>query len=118
MSHKVQLPQGSPHLCTNMVHKYHQPSPATSKGHMKRPWKGLQSTTIKPQKMTQLTMPPPLPPIIVNHPPMPGLIANNNEDSNYSAQLPNLITDVDKESIPNIILFWSICQQNNRCGVQ
>jgi hypothetical protein len=94
-----------------MVCKYLQPSPATSKGHMKRPRKGLQSTTIKPQKMTQLTTPPPLPPIIVNHPPMPGLIAANDEDSNYSAQLPNLITDVDDKSIANIFCFGAFADK-------
>jgi hypothetical protein len=107
--------KGTPHLCAIMVHKYLQPSPATSKGHMKRPQKGLQSTTIKPQKMAQLTTPPPLPPILVNHPPMPGLIADNDEDSDYSAQLPNLITDVDNESIANIFCFRAFA--NKTAGV-
>jgi hypothetical protein len=107
--------KGTSHLCANMVHKYLQPSPATSKGHMKRPWKGLQSTTIKPQKMTQLTTPPPLPPIIVDHPPMPGLIAAANKDSNYSAQLPNLITDVNDKSIANIFCFGAFA--NKTTGV-
>jgi hypothetical protein len=82
---------------------------------MKRPQKVLQSTTIKPQKMTQLTTPPPLPPIIVDHPLMPGLIADDNEDNNYSAQLPNLITDVDDKSIANIFCFGAFA--NKTTGV-
>ncbi len=46
--------RGAPHLNAKSVCKYLTPSPATSKGHMKRPHKGLQSTTPKPMK-------PPLP---------------------------------------------------------
>ena len=42
----------APHLNAAMVQKYLMPSPATSKGHMKRPCKGIRSTTPKPHKPT------------------------------------------------------------------
>jgi hypothetical protein len=40
--------QGAPHLNAKSIQKYLTPSPATSKGHMKRPRKGPRSTTPKP----------------------------------------------------------------------
>ncbi len=39
--------KGTPHLNAKMVCKYLMPSPATSKGHMKCPRKGLHSTTME-----------------------------------------------------------------------
>ncbi len=41
---------GALHLNAKSVQKYLMPSPTTSKGHMKRPCKGLQSTTPKPTR--------------------------------------------------------------------
>ena len=40
----------APHLTERTVKKYLPPAPSTAKGHMKRPRKGLRSTTIKPKK--------------------------------------------------------------------
>jgi hypothetical protein len=51
------FPRGAPHLNAKSVHKYLMPSPATSKGHMKRQRKGLRSTTHK-QTHPSLSCPP------------------------------------------------------------
>jgi hypothetical protein len=80
------------------------PSSTTSKGHMKRPRKGLQSTTVKPKPTAHLSTPP-IAPLPINHPPMPCLIINNNNNSVTSSNGPTLITDVDNESIANIFCF-------------
>ena len=37
--------KGCPNLSKELVTKYLNPSPATAKGHMKRPKKGIRSTT-------------------------------------------------------------------------
>jgi hypothetical protein len=40
--------KGCPNLRKELVTKYLNPSPATAKGHMKRPKKGIHSTRMKP----------------------------------------------------------------------
>jgi hypothetical protein len=40
--------KGCPNLSEELVTKYLNPSPATAKGHMKRPKKGIRSTRMKP----------------------------------------------------------------------
>ncbi len=91
----------APHLSAKNVHKYLTPSPATSKGLMKRPRKGIRSTTPKTLQLCHLTEL--LAPILalVNHfHAMPGLIPDN-DDENDDQRWPALITisDVDVESI-------------------
>jgi hypothetical protein len=50
--------KGAPHLSAKTVARYLSPSPATSKGHMKWPHKGLQSTTNPQAKSANPTGPP------------------------------------------------------------
>jgi hypothetical protein len=40
--------KGCPNISEDLVTKYLNPSPATAKGHMKRPKKGIRSTRTKP----------------------------------------------------------------------
>jgi hypothetical protein len=101
----------APHLNAKMVCKYLMPSPATSKGHMKRPRKGLHSTTIKTKAAQLTTLIGPIP---IGQPPMPGLIVNNNDDnSGTSSRGPNLITNGDDESIANIFCFSVFADKNS-----
>lgn len=115
--------KGAPHLSAPTVRKYLMPSPATSKGHMKRPRKGLCSTT--PKK-------PPIPVQHIVHNVLPRPIV---PDSFHT--MPSLIPDYDSEDdnwpqrqsaapIPlggwstscQCILFWSVRQQGLGSNVQ
>ena len=74
--------RGAPHLDIKSITKYLMPSPATSKGHMKRPRKGLRSTTQKPtgrpKPPSALPRPPSIPGIHADA--MPGLIPIDDDD--------------------------------------
>ena len=48
---------GRPNINEKLILKYPKPSPATAKGHMKRPRHGIQSTTPKPTKSSARTNP-------------------------------------------------------------
>jgi len=97
--------RGAPHLDIKSVTKYFMPSSATSKGHMKRPRKGLRSTTPKPtgcpEPPSALPRPPSMPGIHADA--MPGLIPIN--DDNFSDPGPAFIADIDDESIANVFCF-------------
>ena len=102
---------GAQHLNAQMVRKYLMPSLATSKGHMKRPYKGLWSTTpkIKPTLATQ-PLPAPLPrPIVPAHyHNMPGLIPND-----YSKNSPNnhSFHTVEGAPIANVFCFGAFADK-------
>jgi hypothetical protein len=49
--------KGCPNLSKELVTKYLNPSPATAKGHMKRPKKGIRSTTKQVKTKGDLTVP-------------------------------------------------------------
>ena len=74
---------------------------ATSKGHMKRPWKGIRSTAWK-QPRIQV-------PASVPDPNMPGLIEPHNphpdEDISHTAQQYNIIDNDNDQSIANVFCF-------------
>ncbi len=58
--------RGAPHLSKKAVAKYLMPSPAKSKGYMKQPRKGIQSTTLKaPRIGTPVLVPDPIMPSLV-----------------------------------------------------
>ncbi len=75
----VGLLNGAPHLNAQTVRKYLASSPATAKGHMKRPRKGIWSTTPKNATQTPNThiirTPQRVPDVT-----MPGLHPNNNKE--------------------------------------
>jgi hypothetical protein len=95
-----------------LILKYLNPSPATSKGHMKRPHHGIRSTT---PKMHVLGIAPiPIVPVHLQHvlplfqqpPPYQGPA--------YGAlQGPNLIGMDDDESIANVFYFGTFADKNN-----
>ncbi len=92
--------KGAPHLTVKTIRKYLMPSPATSKGHMKRPRKGLQSTTVNAKPTVYLsTLPSASLPI--GHLPMPGLIFDKDDwiDSQY-------------------LLLWGVCRQTHKRHLQ
>ncbi len=104
--------QGVPHLTAVAVQKYIMPSPATSKGHMKRPHKGIRSTTPKPCQptITSLDLPHPIPAAPGIHADArPGLIHNNNNDS--SGPCPAFIDDIDDKSIANVFCFGAFADK-------
>ncbi len=98
--------RGAPHLNAKSVQKYLTPSPATLKGHMKRPCKGLRITTIKPT-------PPSLPrPPSNNHPFMLGLIPDNSDEDNKDKPRPAFINDINDESIANVFCVGAFADKN------
>ncbi len=95
--------KGCPNLSKDLVKKYLNPSPATAKGHMKRPKKGIQSTKTKPlrtlsqsSKQPTIATIPSLPIAQVNPPTLPLF----NEVPPYPGLGPNIIAD--DESIANV----------------
>jgi hypothetical protein len=100
---------GAPHLNAKSVQKYLMPSPMTSKGHMKRPCKGLQSTTPKP---THPFLPcPPCAPSI-HQPVMPGLIPDDDHEDDGNEPRPAFIDHINNESIKNMFCFGAFANKN------
>jgi hypothetical protein len=98
--------RGAPHLNAKSVQKYFTPSPATSKGHMKCPRKGLWSTTPKPTHPS-LPCPP-----SNDHPLMPGLIPDDSDKDNDDESRPAFIDDINDESIANVFCFGAFTNKN------
>ncbi len=81
---------------------------ATSKGHMKRPRKGIRSTTPKQPRIRV--------PTSVPDPVMPGLIEPNDphandEDSNTTPQYHHIIDNNDDQSIANVFCFGAFADK-------
>ena len=110
--------KGGPDLSEELVTKYLNPSPATAKGHMKRPKKGIRSTKTKPlralspcpQQPALATIPrspiaqvnPPILPLFKEVPPYHGPA--------YNATIgPNIIAD--DESITNVFCFGTFADK-------
>ena len=107
--------QGTPHLTAFTVQKYLMPSPATLKvkGRMKRPCKGIRSTTPKcsKQTITSPNLPYPIPAAPSIHTDaMPGLIPNNDGDS--SGPCPAFIEKIDDKSIASVFCFGAFANKN------
>ena len=113
--------KGCPNLNEDLVTKYLNPSPATAKGHMKRPKKGIRSTKTKPLRTLSLSskQPPvatiPSSPIAQVNPPILPLF---NEvplyhGPAYNATIggpnPNIIAD--DESIANVFCFGAFADK-------
>ena len=98
---------GCPNLSANGVTRYLNPSPATAKGHMKRPHQGIRSTTAK--------QPNPIPAPSVDNNISPASIAddedwmdNISEPSIQAGQFnhgPAVLVEDDDSSIGNIFCF-------------
>jgi len=105
--------KGCPNLSEELVTKNLNPSPATAKGHMKRPKKGIRSTTkqVKTKGDSNvLSIPVPVPqatphvlPLFVKQLPYNGLAYNAHMEVNY-------IPDND-ESIANVFCFGAFANK-------
>jgi hypothetical protein len=100
--------KGAPHLDTHSVQKYLFASPATSKGHMKRLHKGIQSIrTTKPTTATQVYSFLRRPQQVEDHT-MPGLNHpqhNDKADNRTIGPPPHLIHELNNNSIPIVFCF-------------
>jgi hypothetical protein len=66
--------KGCPNISKTLVTKYLNPSPATAKGHMKRPKKGIRSTIPKPKQAKELPTGPCLPLPCLSQPTAPPIV--------------------------------------------
>jgi len=89
------------------VQKYLVSSPATAKGHMKRPRKGIRSTT--PKENTHILWTPQRVPDVT----MPGFVHlyDSEEERVPIMPLHNLINDIEDESIPNVSCFGAFADK-------
>jgi hypothetical protein len=106
--------KGCLYISVKLINKYLNPSPATAKGHMKRPRHGI-STTPKTR-----TAPVPHVPVIT-FPPTPAPSIHSNKSSVYIVQRPVersmephlIISEDNEESIANIFAFGAFADKNN-----
>jgi hypothetical protein len=108
--------EGCPNLSEKLILKYLHPSPATAKGHMKRPRHGIRSTrrTISQQANVPigLDLPSVAAPDVPHIPewmPVP-----NNFPLHHAGDGPNFIAD-DDESIANVFCYGAFADK--RSGV-
>jgi len=90
--------KGCPNLSEELINKYLNRSPATAKGHMKRPRHGIRSTRAK-QPTTKI--PQPEPPLLA---PVPAY---------HEPQGPALIAMDDNDSIANIFCFGAFADKTS-----
>jgi hypothetical protein len=89
--------RGAPHLPEKAVARYLPPRMATSKGHMKRPCKGIHSTTLKQPPIRVLASVPD--PSMPNH--IEPYDPTAEDDTPNMAPQCNIIDDIDDQSIAN-----------------
>ncbi len=106
--------KGCPYIREKLILNYLNPSPATAKGHMKRPRHGIRSTTPKARNT-----PTPIVPVIT-FPAVPESVhsketsEHNKTMPNIGANKPHLIMSKDKEeSIANVFVFGAFADKNN-----
>ena len=90
--------KGCPNMTIELVNKYLNASPATTKGHMKRPKKGIRSTTPRPNKnATVVPLPDPILPLFDRPPQFQGpaygaqrTIISDDDDSDVDHTIANV----------------------------
>ena len=110
---------GCPNINVMLILKYLNPSPATAKGHMKRPRHGIKST--KPRKKatqpnTQITNNTvPMQPVERTSDNSEQMLVIFLEKSSpeYNTQCPFLIVDNSDGSIANVFVFDAFADKNN-----
>ena len=112
--------KGCPNLSEPLILKYLNPSPATAKGHMKRPRHGIRST--RRNDDTSLIAPASIP--IVPHPaipelPLPAILPNQAIDVPFDHAImqpgpsgPTLIAD-DDDSIANVFCYGAFADRHS-----
>ncbi len=99
--------KGCPNLSEELVTKYLNPSPATAKGHMKRPRKGIRSTSKKAKTKGGdiQTVPVPIPQVA------PPVLPQYNEEPQpypgpaHDTRIEGINIIPDDESIANVFCF-------------
>jgi hypothetical protein len=105
---------GCPNVNVKLILKYLNPSPATAKGHMKRPRNGIKSTTPRIQTMRpQSTVP--MRPVLSRSESseQTSVIFSEQSSSEYNPQRPTLIVDDSEGSIANVFVFGAFADKNN-----
>ncbi len=106
--------KGCPNLTEKMILKYMNPSPATAKGHMKRPKHGIKSTHPKPPKESRITKIP-----VISYPPqvdqmeIPKVLIEGQPRPLHATNLPNLIGEDEDESIASVFCFGTFANKNS-----
>jgi hypothetical protein len=106
--------KGCPNLTKKLILKYLNPSPATAKGHMKRPKHGIKSTHPKPPKESGITKIP-----VISYPPqveqmeVPEVLIEEQLRPVNATNLPNQIGDDGDESIANVFCFGAFADKNS-----
>jgi hypothetical protein len=95
--------RGCPNLSETLILKYLNPSPATAKGHMKRPRHGIRSTS---RNTSPTTIGPPL--LLV---PPPGVFTLQNVDHGVGTH-HHVIVD-DDESIANVFCYGAFADKRS-----
>ncbi len=110
--------KGCLNISKKLIVKYLNPSPATAKGHMKRPRHGIRSTTPK-ANMRQSSIC--VPAITFPVPPAASVRSGSTQGSEkmseqvveHNAQWSNLIGDDEDESIANVFYFGAFVDNNS-----
>jgi hypothetical protein len=105
--------KGCPNLSEELVIKYLNPSPATAKGHMKRPRKGIRSTrkNAKTKGGTVQSVPVPIPQVA------PPVLPQYHEEPRpypgpaYDARIEGANIIPDDESIANVFCFGAFADK-------
>jgi hypothetical protein len=113
--------KGAPNLDAHTVCKYLMASPATSKGHMKRPCQGLRSTTKKTPKPNTLITQQNIHSDCQDGRPEAAQvnayeseIVNDESSNEYEPQereYPNIIPEVEDKSIANVFCFGAFADK-------
>ena len=105
---------GCPNINETLILKYLNPSPATAKGHMKRPRQGIRSTT--PKRNTPIITVPHPPDVRTPHPVNDTSTTSASQHSVLSPHAPprpHLITDTDDDTIANVFGFGAFADKNS-----
>ncbi len=106
--------KGCPNLTEKLILRYLNPSPATTKGHMKRPKHGIKSTRPKPSKESGIIKIP-----VISYPPqvdqmkVPKVLIKGQPRPLHATNLPNLIGEDEDESITNVFCFGAFADKNS-----
>jgi hypothetical protein len=110
--------KGCPNISEKLILKYLNPSPATAKGHLKRPRHGIRSRTPKANtrqasiRVPDITFPVP-PAASVRSCLMQGSEQMSEQVVEHYAQPPNLVGNNEDESIANVFCFGAFADKNS-----
>jgi hypothetical protein len=103
--------KGCPNMTKTLILKYLNPSPATTKGHMKRPRHGIRSTRPKPTRNGTATNIPVL--VAQIAPQLLPLFGWNPIRCQLDNEGPNIIIDEDDLSTANIFCFGAFADKTS-----